>query len=84
MDLIDRNYLFLKDTPSDNVDLDSSNSLFLEINQDYDPNTLWEFETEVLNFLKEYEQDGIIPMDLVFESLSYSNSVEFFEYTYKN
>ncbi len=65
------------------MDLDSSNLLFLEINQVHDPNTQWEFETEVLNFLKEYEQDGIISMDLVSESLSYSNSVELFEYTYK-
>ena len=84
MDLINRNYLLIKDMPSNDDDLNSSCSLFLEINPDYNPDTLWEFEVEVLNFLKEYEQDGIISMDMVSESLNYDNGANFFEYTYRN
>ena len=83
MDLIDRNYLLLNDTPY-GEDYDASGSLFLEINPNYDPNTLWEFEIQVLNFLKEYEQDGIISMDLISDSLAYVNSSRFFKSTYRN
>lgn len=84
MDLIDRNYLLLKDVPYENADLNSSSSLFLEINLDYDPGTLWDFEVEILNFLQEYEQDGIISMDLVSESLNYYDGADLFKYTYQN
>lgn len=83
MDLIDRNYLILNDMPY-GEDYDASGSLFLEINPDYDPDTLWEFEIQVLNFLKEYEQDGIISMDLISDSLAYVNSSRFFKSTYRN
>jgi uncharacterized membrane protein len=38
----------------------------------------------VLNFLKAYEQDSIISMDLISESLDYYNSAEFFKSTYEN
>ena len=82
MDLIDRNYLILNDMPY-GEDYDASGSLFLEINPDYDPDTLWEFEIRVLNFLKEYEQDGIISMDLISDSLAYVNSSRFFKSTYR-
>lgn len=80
MDLIDKNYLLLVDN-SDEAD---SNSVFLQINPDYDPDTLWDFEKTVINFLSEYEQDGVISMDLISESLSYINSANFFKETYKN
>ena len=83
MDLIDRNYLLIKDAPYESVD-SASDSLFLEINPDYDPDTLWGFELEILNFLQEYEQDGIISMDLVSESLNYYDGADAFKYTYKN
>lgn len=83
MDLIDRNYLLINDTSSNDENLNSSCSLFLEINSDYDSDTLWEFEVEILNFLKEYEQDGIISMDLVSEGLKYVDDEEFSSYPYK-
>ncbi len=83
MDLIDRNYLLLSNKTSGG-EYNSPGSLFLEINHDYDPDTLWNFETEVLNFLREYEQNGIISMDLVSESLNYYDSAKFFESTYLN
>ena len=82
LDLIDRNYLILDDAPY-GEDYDTS-GLFLQINPDYDPSTLWNFELQVIGFLKEYEQDGIISMDLITESLGYYNSSRFFKYTYKS
>ena len=83
MDLIDRNYLLLNNTPY-GEDYDASGSLFMEINPDYDQDTLWEFEIQILNFLKEYEQEGIISMDLISDSLAYVNSSRFFKSTYRN
>ena len=83
MDLIDRNYLILTNKTS-NGDYCSPGSLFLEINPEYDTDALWKFEEEILHFLREYEQDGIISMDLVSESLHYYNSARFFKYTYNN
>jgi len=83
MDLIDRNYLLLSNKTPEG-EYNSPGSLFLEINHDYDPDTLWDFETEVLNFLKEYEQNGIISMDLVSESLNYYDNAKFFKSTYIN
>lgn len=80
MDLIDKNYLLLVDN-SDEAD---SSSVFLQINPDYDQDTLWDFEKTVINFLSEYEQDGVISMDLISESLSYTNSANFFKEIYKN
>ncbi len=82
MDLIDRNYLLLNNAQY-GEDYDTSGSLFLEINSDYDPDTLWDFENTVIDFLREYEQDGIISMNLITESLGYYNSSRFFKYTYK-
>jgi uncharacterized membrane protein len=83
LDLIDRNYLILSNKTHDGK-YNSPGSLFLEINPDYDPDTLWDFEVGVLNFLQEYEQNSIISMDLVSESLHYYNSADFFKETYKN
>ena len=81
MDLIDRNYLLLVDMESEDV---NSNSIFLRINPDYNPDTLRDFEETVIDFLREYEQDGTISMDWISESLSYSDSASFFKETYKN
>lgn len=83
MDLIDRNYLLLKDMQTDNENLDSSAPIFLEINPNNDLTALWDFEARVLNFLESYEQDGVISMEMVSESLNYSNSAEFFKSTYE-
>ncbi|MBI5679438.1 MAG: DUF2207 domain-containing protein [Methanobacterium sp.] len=81
LDLIDRKYLFLKNWHSNKVCY--SDSILLEINPDYDPDTLWEFEVQVLNFLKEYEEDGIISMDLISESLKHIDNLGPFRYKYE-
>lgn len=82
LDLIDRNYLLLNDYTS-NADSEYYGSLLMEINPNYDPDTLWDFENTVMDLLKEYERDGFISMDLVSESLHYVNSSRFFKYNYK-
>lgn len=64
--------------------MDSPNSVFLEVNSDIDFTPLWEFELDIINFLVEYEQDGIISMDLISESLYYSDSAKFLRETYEN
>lgn len=80
MDLIDRNYLFLVNKELKDAD---SNSVFLKINSDYDPDTLWDFEETVIIFLREYEQNGIISVDMIFENINSYDSAEFFKETYK-
>lgn len=81
MDLIDRNCLILNTVPNPEDDVDS---IFLEVNQDIDTTSLWEFELDVINFLQEYEQEGIISMEMISESLSHQNGAEFFKQTYEN
>jgi uncharacterized membrane protein len=84
MDLINRNYFILVKPSFDGEDVDSEYSIFLEVNQDRDINDLWDFELDIISFLQEYEEDGIISMERVSESFSYINNVEFFNETYKN
>ncbi|HML05212.1 MAG TPA: DUF2207 domain-containing protein [Methanobacterium sp.] len=84
MDLINRKYLLFKSKSSNKEDLGVSDSIFLSINQNKDLKTLKEFELDVLNFLKGYEEDGIISMDTISESLSDRSSAKAFRETYNN
>jgi len=78
MDLIDKKYLIFQDVPADVENLRSDDSIFLAINPDKDTTSLWEFETTILDFLGEYEQEfGIISTDLISKSLSYYNGAFF-------
>jgi uncharacterized membrane protein len=84
MDLIDRNFLVFQDAPADGGKFSTDDSIFLTINSESDFDSLWEFETSILDFLVEYEQeDGIISMDWVSESLSYYDGAVFFRETYE-
>lgn len=78
LDLTDRNYLLINDEDY------YSDSLLLEINPDYDPDSLWEFEKMVLDFLKRYEQNGVISMDLISKRLNHDKDAAFFKVFYKN
>ena len=84
MDLIDRNYLLLKTEPSDKEGLGLSNPMSLAVNPKKDDSDLKEFELDVLNFLKEYEEDGLISLDNISASLSDSSNAQYFRDTYKN
>lgn len=81
LDLIDRNYLFLKNESFDETNY--SNCLLIEINPSNDLSTLWGFEVQVLEFLGKYEHNGIISMDLVSEGMKYVDNDGFSNYTYK-
>lgn len=79
LDLIDRNYLLLKNR-SEN---DYLKCLLLEINPNSDLSTLWKFEVQVLDFLKKHEEDGLISMDIISESMKHIDDGECAQCTYK-
>lgn len=82
LDLIDRDYLILNEEGYSSI-LSKSNSLLLRVNKNKDLSNSWEFELEVLNFLKEYEENGIISMDFVLKCLEYDKGAEFFNKTFE-
>jgi uncharacterized membrane protein len=84
MDLINRKYLLLKNEPSGKEELGLSGPIFLSVNPDRDPSTLKEFELDVLNFLKEYEENGRISMDDISAGLSDQSNALAFKDTYNN
>lgn len=81
LDLIDRNYLFLKNRSDDGTNY--SKCLLLEINPNKDISTLWKFEVQVLDFLKKYEYGGVISMDLVSEGMNHVDTGGCSQCTYK-
>lgn len=84
MDLINREYLLFKSESSGKEDLGLSNSIFLSVNPKKDIKNLKEFELDILDFLKGYEEEGIISMDTISESLSDRSSAKAFRETYNN
>jgi uncharacterized membrane protein len=82
MDLINRKYLILKNEPSGKEGLGLSGSIFLEVNKDKDSSTIKDFELDVLNFLKEYEEAGLISMDDISASLSERSNALVFKDTF--
>ena len=81
LDLIDRNYLFLKNECVGEIS--HPKCLQLEINQDKNLSILWKFELQVLEFLKKYEYNGIISMDIISESMNHMNNGECSQCTYE-
>jgi hypothetical protein len=80
LDLIDRKYIYLK-----NKSYSESyypEHLVMEINYNNDVSSLWKFEVMVLDFLKKFEIDGIISMDLISESFENSLKPVLFNYDY--
>ncbi|HML05213.1 MAG TPA: DUF2207 domain-containing protein, partial [Methanobacterium sp.] len=67
LDLIDRKYIFLKSESSEG----HLKNLSLKINHDKDISDLWEFEKQVLDFLKKHEYHGVISMNLISYCLDY-------------
>jgi uncharacterized membrane protein len=58
MDLIDRKYLVTANSQFNKA----SDSMFVSIDYDKDFDDLWDFELEILNFLSEYDTNGLINM----------------------
>jgi uncharacterized membrane protein len=81
LDLIDRNYLFLKNKSDDGTNY--SKCLLLEINQGNDLSTLRKFEVQVLEFLRKCEDNGTISLDLVSEGMNHVETGGCSQCTYK-
>lgn len=84
MDLIDRKYLLLKSDPSGKEELGLSDSMFFSINPQKDTATLREFEQDIINFLREYEADGLISLDEISDGLSDRTTAQSFRETYNS
>lgn len=64
LDLIDRNYLFLKN--KDHNESSHLEFLLLEINPKNNSSTLWDFELEILNAIEKYGENGIISINILY------------------
>ena len=84
MDLIDRKYLLMeKESPSkEGYGIDDS--MFLKVNPGKDKSSLKGFELDILNFLEEFEEDGLISLDQISADLSDRETAKSFRDTYNN
>jgi uncharacterized membrane protein len=84
MDLIDRRYLLMEKEPQSKEGYGIDDSMFLKINPEKDKSTLKEFELDILNFLGEFEEDGLISLDQISADLSDRETAKSFRDTYNN
>ena len=84
MDLINRKYLTLENEHSDNEGYGVDSSMFLKINSKMDSSQLEEFELDVMNFLKIFEDEGLISMDRISNDMSNPEIANTFKNTYNN
>lgn len=84
MDLISRKYLLLEKKHSDDEGYGIDSSMFLKINSEMDSSQLEEFELDVMNFLKVFEDDGLISMDRISNDLSNPEIANTFKNAYNN
>ncbi len=84
MDLINRKYLILEKEHSDKEDYGLREQMFLKVNPDQDISVLEEFEQDVMNFLMQFEDDGLISMDRISDDLSNPETANSFRNTYNN
>ena len=82
MDLINRKYLILETQPSDKEGYGVDGSMFLKVNPEKDSSTLERFEISVMNFLTQFEEDGVISMDAISDNLSDRETAKSFKETY--
>lgn len=82
MDLINRKYFILQNQPSEKEGYGADGSMFLKVNPEQDSSTLKRFELNVMNFLTQFEEDGVISMDAISDDLSNRESAKSFRETY--
>jgi uncharacterized membrane protein len=58
--------------------------MFLKVNANQDSSTLEEFELDVMNFLKQFEENGFISMDRISDDLSDPQIADSFRNTYNS
>ncbi|MBI5459997.1 DUF2207 domain-containing protein [Methanobacterium sp.] len=84
MDLIDRKYLLMEKEPPSKEGYGIDDSMFLKVNPGKDKSSLKGFELDILNFLKEFEEDGLISLDQISTDLSDRETAKAFRDTYNN
>ena len=84
MDLIDRKYLLIENEPTKNTELGLSGSMFFKVNPEKDTDSLRGFELDIINFLKGYDEEGLISLDRISDDLSDKSSAKSFRETYDN
>lgn len=84
MDLINRKYLLFENKSVNEEDDLVPSSMYLKVNTDKDISKLKEFEMDVLDFLREFEEDGIIAMNRISTGLSDRATAQSFRNTYNN
>ena len=84
MDLINRKYLLLENEPSDKEGYGLNGNMYLKVNPGNDPSDLKEFENDVLDFLEQFEEGGLISLDRISEDLSDRETAKSFRDTYNN
>ena len=84
MDLINRKYLNLEKEHSDKDGYGLREPMFLKINPNQDISALEEFEQDVMNFLMQFEENGLISMDRISADLSNPQTADSFRNTYIN
>ena len=82
MDLINRKYFILQTQPSDKEGYGVDGSMFLKVNTEKESSKLKRFELNVMNFLTQFEDDGVISMDAISDDLSNRESAKSFRETY--
>jgi uncharacterized membrane protein len=86
MDLINRKYLLVIDKADtkeeDKDDADELCLIYLKVNPDNNYSNLKIFEKDVINFLKEFEHDGFISLDKIFEDLINNKTAKLFRESY--
>lgn len=84
MDLIDSKYLLMEKEPPSKEGYGIDDSMFLKLNPEKDKSSLKEFELDILNFLEEFEEDGLISLDQISADLSDRETAKAFRDTYNN
>jgi uncharacterized membrane protein len=84
MDLINRKYLNLEKAHSDKEGYGLREPLFLKVNPNQDISVLEEFEQDVMDFLMQFQEDGLISMDRISEDMSNPETANSFRNTYSN
>lgn len=81
MDLIDRKYLLFDKGSAEDV---GPKEMTFKINPEMDTSKLKDFERDVIFFLKQYEESGIISLDYISDDLKNRESAKSFRETYNS
>ena len=84
MDLIDRKHLIMEKMPPAKEGYGLDDSMYLKINYEKDKSSLERFELDVINFLGEFEDDGLISLDQISADLSDRETARSFRDTYND